>query len=150
MRARLALTMIALGCRASQAGSLDARAHHAPDAAPLALKDAAVTTVAAPLRVVADAAVAGAAAPAWTPPEARCMGHALRRDVVRRAKACPARTVGRVTQWAPDAVVVLVGGMLSDGAPNCATVQRGYLAAQLDEAMRDAPPTFVFSGSGND
>ena len=98
--------------------------------------------------VAADAGVAAPAVPVWAPPEVQCTGHALQRDVVRRAKACPARTVARVTQWAPDAVVVLGGGMLSNGAPNCATVQRGFITAQLDEAMRDAPPTVVFSGSG--
>jgi len=148
MRLALALALAALGCRASQASSLDA-AHHPPhDAAALVAKDASLVTTQSPLRAAAPV-VAAPAAPAWEAPEVRCVGHARSRDVERRAKACPARTVGRVAQWAPDAVVVLGGGMLSDGSPNCATAQRGFLAAQLDEALASAPPAFVFSGAGN-
>jgi hypothetical protein len=142
---------VALGCPWSQAGALDGRAPQRPDAAPRAVRSVVLADAATPSRAPASDAGAARPAPAgWTPPEVRCRGHALQHDVVRRAKACPARTVGRVTQWAPDAVVVLGGGMLSDGAPNCATVQRGYIAAQLDEALRGAPPTFVFSGYGGD
>jgi hypothetical protein len=142
----LVFALTALGCRVTQADALDASARRDVARPPAAPKDAAAD--------VRDAAAVDvprdAAAPAWVAPEARCTGHTRDRDVVRTAKFCPVRTVGRVTQWAPDAVVVLGGGMLSDGRPNCATVQRGYLAAQLDDALRAAPPTFVFSGAGND
>ncbi len=143
----LLLALTALGCRVTQAGALDASAR--PD---VARPVAAVKDAAADARDAAAVAVAVAAPspPAWVAPEARCVGHARNRDVVRTAKFCPVRTVARVAQWAPDAVVVLGGGMLASGAPGCATVQRGYLAAQVDDALRAAPPTFVFSGAGND
>jgi len=149
MRFGLAVAVVALGCRVTQASGLDASAP--PDAArpAEAMKDAAADAREA-LAADADAVAVADAAPVWVAPEARCVGHARDRDVVRTAKFCPVRTVERVARWAPDAVVVLGGGMRASGAPGCGTVQRGYLAAQLDDALRGAPPTFVFSGAGND
>lgn len=83
----------------------------------------------------------------WSTPTVQCSGHRLHDQVERTAKPCLPRTVERVRLWAPDAVVVLGGGMLADGDPSCATVQRGYLAGQLLDAL-SPPPVVVLSGNG--
>jgi uncharacterized SAM-binding protein YcdF (DUF218 family) len=61
---------------------------------------------------------------------------------------CPESTVERVVRWAPDALVVLGGGLRLDGQPNCATAERGFIAAQLFVAL-EGRPTLVFTGHGS-
>ncbi len=96
----------------------------------------------------ADAGDASAdAADGWTTPTVQCLGHRLHDEVERTAKPCLPRTIERVRLWNPDAVVVLGGGMLPDGDPSCATVQRGYLAGQLLDALTP-PPVVFLSGNG--
>ncbi len=58
---------------------------------------------------------------------------------------CPATMVERVLAFHPDALVVLGGGLRRDGTANCATAERGYIAAQLFVAL-EARPMLVFSG----
>jgi uncharacterized SAM-binding protein YcdF (DUF218 family) len=67
----------------------------------------------------------------------------------RRAEAplgeCAGPMVDRVKQWSPDALVVLGGGLQLDGQPNCATAERGFIAAQLFTAL-ESRPLLVFTG----
>ncbi|MBL8682033.1 MAG: YdcF family protein [Myxococcales bacterium] len=58
---------------------------------------------------------------------------------------CPSAMVERVLAYNPDALVVLGGGLRLDGTANCATAERGYIAAQLFVAL-DASPLLVFTG----
>ncbi|MDP3277528.1 MAG: hypothetical protein Q8Q09_20245 [Deltaproteobacteria bacterium] len=59
--------------------------------------------------------------------------------------ACPQRTVDRVGQWSPDTLVILGGGLRRNGQANCATAERGYVAAQLFTSL-SARPRLIFSG----
>ncbi len=59
--------------------------------------------------------------------------------------ACPAPTIARIKRWTPDTVVVLGGGLLRNGQPNCATAERGYIAAQVYASLT-SKPTMVFTG----
>jgi hypothetical protein len=67
----------------------------------------------------------------------------------RRAEAplgeCAQPMVERVVAWRPDALVVLGGGLQRDGQANCATAERGFIAAQLFVAL-DSRPLLVFTG----
>lgn len=67
----------------------------------------------------------------------------------RRAEAplgeCASPMVDRVKQWNPDALVILGGGLQLDGQPNCATAERGFIAAQLFTAL-ESRPLLVFTG----
>lgn len=67
----------------------------------------------------------------------------------RRAEAplgeCAGPMVDRVKQWNPDALVVLGGGLQLDGQANCATAERGFIAAQLFTAL-ESRPLLVFTG----
>jgi hypothetical protein len=67
----------------------------------------------------------------------------------RRAEAplgeCAQPMVERVLAWRPDALVVLGGGLQRDGQANCATAERGFIAAQLFVAL-DSRPLLVFTG----
>jgi uncharacterized SAM-binding protein YcdF (DUF218 family) len=58
---------------------------------------------------------------------------------------CPSAIVARVQQWNPDALVVLGGGLRRNGQANCATAERGYIAAQLFVAL-ESRPLLVFTG----
>ncbi len=60
-------------------------------------------------------------------------------------RTCPTATERRVVRWNPDALVVLGGGLRRDGQPNCATAQRGFIAAQMFTALEGAP-ALVFTG----
>lgn len=58
---------------------------------------------------------------------------------------CPSAMVERVLAYNPDAIVVLGGGLRLDGTANCATAERGYIAAQLFVALEERP-LLVFTG----
>lgn len=52
---------------------------------------------------------------------------------------CAPRIVERIKRWTPDAIVVLGGGLLRNGQSNCATAERGYVAAQLFMQLPEKP-----------
>lgn len=141
-----------LGCRVSRASGLDASKARAQEATVQVVRAEAKDEAIIPVVPSVVSLLPSERSPtqAWRPPEAHCVGHSRSREVLRRAKGCPDRTVEHVVEWQPDAIMVLGGGMRADGSPSCATVQRGFLAAQLDEALATTPPTFIFSGAGND
>ncbi len=55
------------------------------------------------------------------------------------------RIAERIARWQPDTIVVLGGGLLRNGQANCATAERGYVAAQLFMQLTTRP-TMVFTG----
>jgi hypothetical protein len=113
----------------------------------------AVHTQDAPARIERDVLVdvmtdaTADVVPRWQPPVVQCMGHRLDEDIARETRPCLPRTVERIRQWKPDAMVVLGGGMLSNGEGNCATIQRGYLAGQMAEAFENVQ--LILSGNGH-
>lgn len=74
----------------------------------------------------------------------RCRGWRQRRAEAPLGE-CAQPMVDRVLAWRPDALVILGGGLQLNGEANCATAERGYIAAQLFVAL-EARPLLVFSG----
>lgn len=80
-------------------------------------------------------------------PPMQCHGWRGNRQIDRTLRSCRQREVDEVVRWNPDALVVLGGGVLSTGDPNCATAQRGYSAWQVFDALH-RETTVILSGRG--
>lgn len=80
-------------------------------------------------------------------PPMQCHGWRGNRQIDRTLRSCRQREVDEVMRWNPDALVVLGGGVLSSGDPNCATAQRGFSAWQIFESMH-RQTTVILSGRG--
>lgn len=65
----------------------------------------------------------------------RCESPRHGRIVTRTLAACDPREIARARAFAPDALVVLGGGLLLDDEPSCATLQRARAALELADAI---------------
>lgn len=77
----------------------------------------------------------------------RCESPRHGRVITRTLAPCDPRELDRARTFAPDALVVLGGGLLVDDEPSCATLQRARAALELARVM---PPdvAIVLSGRG--
>lgn len=77
----------------------------------------------------------------------RCESPRHGRVITRTLAACDPRELARAQAFAPDALIVLGGGLLVDDEPSCATLQRARAALELVDAI-GPDVAIVLSGRG--